>query len=161
MRFLLLIALSLPVLADNHSKSEKEVLEALYGYFEARNSQDYKAAMSFESNNGTYNTNSDGSFHKPILIETLEQRSQNPQSGITNIYYPEAIELSKDVVHVRFYSEGIYGGRNSSGPYRTRVTMNWIKEGGKWVVKTQHYSPAVYGGVHMPDAYDFQNYGEI
>ena len=40
MRFLLLIALSLPVLADNHSKSEKEVLEALYGYFEARNSQD-------------------------------------------------------------------------------------------------------------------------
>ena len=107
--------------------------------------------MSFESNNGTYNTNSDGSFHKPILIETLEQRSQNPQSGITNIYYPEAIELSKDVVHVRFYSEGIYGGRNSSGPYRTRVTMNWIKEGGKWVVKTQHYSPAVYGGVHMPD----------
>ncbi len=157
MRFLLLIALSLPVFADNHSKSEKEVLEALYGYFEARNSQDYKAAMSFESNNGTYNTNSDGSFHKPILIETLEQRSQNPQSGITNIYYPEAIELSKDVVHVRFYSEGIYGGRNSSGPYRTRVTMNWIKEGGKWVVKTQHYSPAVYGGVHMPDAYDFQN----
>ena len=58
---------------------------------------------------------------------------------------------------MRFYSEGIYGGRNSSGPYRTRVTMNWIKEGGKWVVKAQHYSPAVYGGVHMPDAYDFQN----
>ena len=25
--------------------------------------------------------------------------------------------------------------------------MNWVKESGKWVVKTQHYSPAQFGGV--------------
>ncbi len=157
MRILFLFLFSLTIYADNHSVSEKNVLKSLYSYFDARNSQDYEAAMSFESSNGTFNTNSDGSFHKPMLKETLEERSQNPQSGITNIYYPEAIELADGVVHVRFYSEGIYGGRSSSGPYRTRVTMNWIMENGKWVIKTQHYSPANYGGVHMPDAYDFQN----
>ena len=45
---------------------------------------------------------------------------------------------------------------SQSSDYRTRVTQNWVKESGKWVVKTQHYSPASYGGVHMPDKYDFK-----
>ena len=40
--------------------------------------------------------------------------------------------------------------------YRTRVTMNWIKENGNWVVKSQHYSPANYGGVHVTQAVDFE-----
>ena len=44
-----------------------------------------------------------------------------------------------------------------TSPYRTRVTMNWIKEGGNWVAKTQHYSPASYGGVHVPQASDFSD----
>ena len=157
MRFLLLIALSLPVLADNHSKSEKEVLEALYGYFEARNSQDYKAAMSFESNNGTYNTNSDGSFHKPRQVPSVEQWEKFDQGGITNVFYPEAIQLSEGVVLARFYAEGIVTAGGNSSDYRTRVTMNWVKEGGKWVVRSQHYSPANYGGVHQTQAADFED----
>ena len=156
MRVLIFLLTSFFILADNHGSAEKEVLDRLASYYEARNNQDYKAAMSFESSVGTFNTNSDGSFHKPVLFETLEERSNNPQTGIINVYYPEAIQLSEDVVHVRFYAEGIYGSRDSSGPYRTRVTMNWVNENGNWVVKTQHYSPASYGGVHMPDKYDFK-----
>jgi len=35
--------------------------------------------------------------------------------------------------------------------------MNWIKENGKWVVKSQHYSPANYGGVHRTQAADFDD----
>ena len=31
------------------------------------------------------------------------------------------------------------------------------KENGKWVVRSQHYSPANYGGVHVPQATDFDN----
>ena len=44
-----------------------------------------------------------------------------------------------------------------TSPYRTRVTMNWVKENGKWVSKTQHYSPAAYGGVHVSQASDFED----
>jgi len=41
--------------------------------------------------------------------------------------------------------------------YRTRVTMNWVKEDGKWVVRSAHYSPASYGGVHKTVATDFED----
>ena len=50
----------------------------------------------------------------------------------------------------------ISAGGNSSN-YRTRVTMNWVKEGGEWVVKSQHYSAANYGGVHQTQAADFED----
>jgi hypothetical protein len=41
--------------------------------------------------------------------------------------------------------------------YRTRVTMNWVKEEGSWVVKSQHYSAANYGGVHLTQPADFDD----
>ncbi len=79
------------------------------------------------------------------------------QGGALNVYYPEAIQLSDDVVFVRFYYEGMTEVNGETSPYRTRVTMNWVKEGGNWVAKTQHYSPASYGGVHVPQASDFSD----
>jgi ketosteroid isomerase-like protein len=48
-------------------------------------------------------------------------------------------------------------GWEKSGDYRTRVTMNWIKEGGNWVLSSAHYSPASYGGVHKTQASDFED----
>ena len=41
--------------------------------------------------------------------------------------------------------------------YRTRVTMNWVNENGKWVAKTQHFSSAAYGGVHISQSSDFED----
>ena len=52
---------------------------------------------------------------------------------------------------------GVVTAGGNSSDYRTRVTMNWVKEGGKWVVKSQHYSPANYGGVHQTQAADFED----
>ena len=49
------------------------------------------------------------------------------------------------------------GNDGSLSDYRTRVTMNWVKESGKWVIKTAHYSPASYGGVHKTQASDFED----
>ena len=37
------------------------------------------------------------------------------------------------------------------------VYLLWVKEEGKWVVKTSHYSPAQFGGVHITVATDFDN----
>ena len=141
--------------ADGHLKSEKDVLDSLEKYFEARNNNDYATVVSLESKTGTYGTNSDGSFHKPRQIPSIEQWEKFDQGGITNVFYPEAIQLSEDVVFVRLYAEGMVTAGEQASDYRTRVTMNWVKENGKWVMKTQHYSAANYGGVHKTQASDF------
>ena len=78
--------------------------------------------------------------------------------------YPVGIEINANhissptdgYVYVRFYYEGIAKNGSQSNDYRTRVTQNWVKESGKWVVKTQHYSPAQFGGVHITVASDFE-----
>jgi hypothetical protein len=113
--------------------------------------------VALESKTGTYGTNSDGSFHKPRQIPSVEQWEKFDQGGVTNVFYPEAIQLSEGVVLTRFYAEGIVTAGGNSSDYRTRVTMNWVKEGGKWVVKSQHYSAANYGGVHQTQAADFED----
>lgn len=144
------------VSADGHLQSEKEVLTSLDKYFEARNNNDYETVVALESKTGTYGTNSDGSFHKPKQIPSVAQWEKFDQGGITNVFYPEAIQLSDTVVLARFYAEGVVTAGGNASDYRTRVTMNWIKEDGSWVVKSQHYSPANYGGVHKTQAADFE-----
>ena len=145
------------VSADGHLQSEKEVLTSLDKYFEARNNQDWKTVVAYESNSGTYGTNSDGSFHKPVVKQSAEDWATSGQGGSLNIHYPEAIQIADDVVYVRFYYEGMTEVAGNSKPYRTRVTMNWVKEGNKWVAKSQHYSSASYGGVHVSQAADFED----
>ena len=144
------------VSADGHLQSEKEVLTSLDKYFDARNNNDYETVVALESKTGTYGTNSDGSFHKPKQIPSIAQWEKFDQGGITNVFYPEAIQLSDTVVLARFYAEGVVTAGGNASDYRTRVTMNWIKEDGSWVVKSQHYSPANYGGVHKTQAADFE-----
>ena len=144
------------VSADGHLQSEKEVLTSLDKYFDARNNNDYETVVALESKTGTYGTNSDGSFHKPKQIPSVAQWEKFDQGGITNVFYPEAIQLSDTVVLARFYAEGVVTASGNASDYRTRVTMNWIKEDGSWVVKSQHYSPANYGGVHKTQAADFE-----
>ena len=50
----------------------------------------------------------------------------------------------------------VVAGGNASD-YRTRVTMNWVRENGNWTLKSQHYSAANYGGVHKTQAADFDD----
>ena len=143
--------------ADGHLKSEQDVLVSLQQYFEARNSEDYKTVVALESKSGTYGTNSDGSFHKPKQITSVESWKRSNQGGVTNVFYPQAIQLSENVVFARFYFEGVVEAGGQASDYRTRVTMNWVKEDDKWVVKSQHYSPANYGGVHQTQKGDFED----
>jgi hypothetical protein len=49
------------------------------------------------------------------------------------------------------------GSNGKMNDYRTRVTMNWVKEDGNWVLRSAHYSPASYGGVHKTQASDFED----
>ncbi len=143
--------------ADNHGAvSESAVLKALSAYMDARNTRDFKTVIAMSSKAGTLDTNSDGSFHKPLTKQTIEGWEKSGDA-ITQYYYPEATAITDDVVHVRFYSEGMVGNDGKMSNYRTRVTMNWIKEGGNWVLSSAHYSPASYGGVHKTQASDFED----
>ncbi len=152
----LLMLTAISVNADGHMSSEKEVLKALSEYMDARNSKDYKTVVAMSSKSGTLDTNSDGSFHKPLAMQT-EESWANSGDAVTQHFYAEATAIAEDVVHVRFYSEGMVGNNGDLSDYRTRVTMNWVKESGKWVLKTAHYSPASYGGVHKTIASDFED----
>ena len=143
--------------ADTHSDDELAVLESLNAYYDARRNEDWKKVVSMESSAGVLSTNSDGSFHKPLIKQTADDWENSGTGGALNIYYPEAVQLSQNVVFTRFYYEGMTEVNGETSPYRTRVTMNWVKEGGNWVAKTQHYSPASYGGVHVSQASDFSD----
>ena len=139
------------------SKAESEVAMAFTKYFDARENQEWDTVAAMESASGTFNTNSDGSFHKALAKTTAAQWKASGQAGVLNTYYPEFSELADGVVYVRFYYEGIAKNGSQASNYRTRVTQNWVKEGGKWVIKTQHYSPAQFGGVHITVASDFED----
>ena len=71
------------------SKAEAEVAIAFEKYFDARANQNWDTVASMESASGTYNSNSDGSFHKALSKTTAAQWKASGQAGALNIYYPE------------------------------------------------------------------------
>ena len=152
----LLISLTFYISSDDHDQEDKAVLAAVAKYYAARTAEDFKTQVAMESKNGDYSTNSDGSFHKPLNKQTIAGWEKSGVA-VTQYFYPEATAISDDVVHVRFYSEGMVGSDGKMSDYRTRVTMNWIKEDGNWVMRTAHYSPANFGGVYKAQASDFED----
>ena len=140
-----------------HSKAEHEVEAAFNQYFQARKDQDYKTVVALESASGTMNTNSDGSFHKPLNKQSEADWKASQLGGILVPYHPDFTELADDVVHVRFYYEGVIETPNITRDYRTRASMNWVNEDGKWVAKTMHFSAASFGDVTVTQASDFED----
>jgi hypothetical protein len=103
--------------------------------------------------------NSDGSFFRSGPKATVEQlEEQLAGSQATNVYYPEATELGKDVVMVRYYLEGVIESPAGKVPnYRTRVTTAVVKESGGWKIRAWHFSPLHDGGRHLTDTADFED----
>ena len=149
--FLILTLFSFNIFADDHD----DVLAAVEKYYEAREVSDFKTMVAHESKMGVCSTNSDGSFHKACVVFTAEDYEQNYPDGLNNVHYPEATMLTKDAYLVRFYYEGVAGSDNQ--PYRTRVTTTWVNEDGNWVMRSQHYSSAAYGGVRQTVRSDFED----
>ena len=58
-----------------------EVEAAFNQYFQARQDQDYKTVVALESASGTMNTNSDGSFHKPLNTSNQNQIGRHLSFG--------------------------------------------------------------------------------
>ena len=142
---------------DANDVDAKTCVKQVQNYWSAFSTLDATAAVALHSSKGVYATNSDGSFHKPLKITSVDEMKKNlsSYSGLWNVYYPEAIPLSNDVILTRYYLEGLSKSGASTTPYRTRVTHIWVKENGKWLTRSWHFSPANYGGVHVTQSFDF------
>ena len=154
----ILIILSLFMTFNTYASDnteDKAVLAAVEKYYAARTARNFKTMVDMESKHGVCDTNSDGSFHKACRISTVASYMKNLPDGLNSVYFPEAIKLTNDSYLVRFYYEGVVGSNDQ--PYRTRVTTTWVNENGNWVMRSQHYSSAAYGGVHQTTRSDFQD----
>ena len=151
---------TIPAFADGHSDAEKTVLKNIEAYWEARNASDWDKVVAMSSSAGMLNTNSDGSFHKPMAAQTASdwERQSAGGTGVIQVHASEAHQFNDTTVYVRYYAEGVVAdGNGGMKPYRTRVTGVWVKEGKNWVVKTSHFSSAAYGGTHQTVQADFED----
>ena len=152
-----LVLFSVTVYAQ--STAEKEALDVIEKYWEARNNQDFKTQADLASAKGTLNANSDGSFFRTspkASAEELEEQLVGSQT--TKVYYPEATELGDGVVMVRYYLEGVVESPAGTVPnYRTRVTTALVKESGGWKIRAWHFSPLHDGGRHLTYKTDFED----
>lgn len=141
------------------SAAEKEALGTIEKYWQARNDQDFETQTALTSDDGTLDANSDGSFFRSGPKATVEQlKEQLVGSQATKVYYPEATELGKGVVMVRYYLEGVIESPAGKVPnYRTRVTTAVVKESDGWKIRAWHFSPLHDGGRHLTDTADFED----
>ncbi len=151
-----LVLLSAGVYAQ--SAAEKEALDVIEKYWQARNDQDFETQADLTSNSGTLDANSDGSFFRAspkASAEELEELQTGSQA--TKVFYPEATELGDGVVMVRYYLEGVVESPEGTVPnYRTRVTTAVVKESGGWKLRAWHFSPLHDGGRHLTSKTDFE-----
>jgi hypothetical protein len=141
------------------SAAEKEAVDVIEKYWQARHERDFATQIALVSDKGTLDANSDGTFFRKSPKVSPEQlEAQMPGSSSTTVYYPEATELAKDVVLVRYYLEGVIESPAGTVPnYRTRVTTTLVKESGAWKVRSWHFSPLHEGGHHLTTKTDFED----
>ena len=72
----LALIFSVAVFADGHTGAEKTVLKNIEAYWEARNTSDWDKVVAMSSSSGMLNTNSDGSFHKPMATQTAPRSEE-------------------------------------------------------------------------------------
>jgi ketosteroid isomerase-like protein len=154
--------ISIPAMADNNSNSQTAVEAAIEAYWAARTAKDAATVAEMESRSGFLGTFSDGSFHKPLIINTAERWAKIMKAGgrINVPHFVETTELSPTIVYARYYVEGITiaAGDGRDAPYRVRVTDVWVKEkDGKWRMKAGHFSSAAYGGTYVTKSTDFED----
>jgi len=139
--------------------AEQAAVFVIEAYWQARNDQDFEKQVALTSDRGTLNANSDGSFFRSgPKVSAAELERLQPGSQTTQVFYPEATELSKDVVMVRYYLEGVVESPAGTVPnYRTRVTTVLVKESSRWTIRAWHFSPLHDGGRHLTSKTDFED----
>lgn len=130
--------------ANAQSDTEKEVTQTIiasneYSNKNLRNSPDEyssKGALEFWSSGGLLQEIAPGG--RPDQYDSISIKP-------SNIRVLTLVEGQAAVAH--YYAEGSLKPKNSPGVnhYLTRVTQVFVKEGGKWKVRSSHWSPIAGG----------------
>lgn len=145
-KLLLLLALLFTAFtfAQNNFKDETEIIKLIQSNWEKNNQG--KIDVRLMSEDGYYAFNSSGG----LMVYDKNPNIKKNEWDIINLT-PKHIKVVSLVpgkaAVAMFYSEGSMTPKGSAAVphYMTRVSETFIKEKGKWVMKTAHYSP-ISGG---------------
>ena len=147
-----LIFLSIFSLLVANDKSDIEDL--INKHWESWNSSKYKAYISTVHSGGTMNGDSNGSFWYE-MVPTVKGLTDNRKPGDKSNFNARYLEIDVLVpgkaAVAYYYLVGSFTLRGvTKSDYRTRVSQVFVTEGGKWKIKSGHFSP-LHSGSGIPD----------
>ena len=145
----LLITTSL-LLANDKS----EVVDLVNKHWEYQNTKDWKKYAGTFHSGGNMNGDSNGSFWYE-LVPTVQGMTENRKPGDKSNFNARYIEVDVLVpgkaAVAYYYLVGSFTLRGvTKSDYRTRVSQVFVTEGGKWKIKSGHFSP-LHSGSGIPD----------
>ena len=161
----ILIFLSMVSLVAANDKSDIESL--INNHWESWNSNKYKDYISTIHSGGTMNGDSNGSFWYemiPTVKGLTENRKPGDKSNFNDMLYVKANKKNFNARYLEidvlvpgkaavayYYLVGSFTLRGvTKSDYRTRVSQVFVTEGGKWKIKSGHFSP-LHSGSGIPD----------
>ena len=140
----LLLFITTNLIAQNNFKDETEIIKLIQSNWETNNKGNID--VRFMSEDGYYAFNSTGG----LMVYDKNPNIRKYEWDYVNLT-PKHIKVVSLVpgkaAVAMYYSEGSMTPKGSAAVphYMTRVSEVFIKEKGKWVMKTAHYSP-ISGG---------------
>ena len=148
----LLVFLSFATLIVANDKSEIE--SVINKHWASLNSNKFKDYISTTYSKGTMNGDSNGSFWYE-LVPTVKGMTENRKPGDKSNFNARYIEIDVlvpgNAAVAYYYLVGSFTLRGvTKSDYRTRVSQVFVTEGGKWKIKSGHFSP-LHSGSGIPD----------
>lgn len=140
----LLLFMTTNLIAQNNFKDETEIIKLIQSNWEINNKGNIDVRLMSED--GYYAFNSTGGLMVYDKNPNIRKNEWDAVS-LTAKHIKVVSLVPGEAAVAMYYSEGSMTPKGSAAVphYMTRVTEVFIKEKGKWVMKTAHYSP-ISGG---------------
>ena len=150
---MLILALSLSI-SFLLANDESEVTDAVKMHWKYSNNKDWGNYAKSMHSKGTLNGDSNGSFwymQESTASAVRQGLSPNDKQNFTPKYIEVEILEKGKVALAYYYLVGSYSINGiQKNDYRTRVSQVFLKEKGKWKVKSGHFTP-LHSGSGIPD----------
>ncbi|MFT4849841.1 MAG: hypothetical protein ACJAVE_000440 [Polaribacter sp.] len=140
----LLLFMTTNLIAQNNFKDETEIIKLIQSNWEINNKGNIDVRLMSED--GYYAFNSTGGLMVYDKNPNIRKNEWDAVS-LTAKHIKVVSLVPGEAAVAMYYSEGSMTPKGSAAVphYMTRVTEVFIKEKGKWVMKTAHYSPISSG----------------
>ena len=140
----LLLFMTTNLIAQNNFKDETEIIKLIQSNWEINNKGNIDVRLMSEE--GYYAFNSTGGLMVYDKNPNIRKNEWDAVS-LTAKHIKVVSLVPGEAAVAMYYSEGSMTPKGSAAVphYMTRVTEVFIKEKGKWVMKTAHYSPISSG----------------